>query len=425
MTVKINSLQMENIKRVKAIALEPAKDGLTIIGGKNKQGKTSVLDAIAWALGGDRFRPSQPTREGSATPPKLHITLSNGLVVERKGPNSSLKVIDPSGNKGGQQLLNEFVDTFALDLPRFMGSTSKEKAKTVLQVIGVGDKLYELDDAEQRLYNKRHEIGQIAEQKKGAAEEAQWYPDAPSEPVSASELIRQQQEILARNGENQRLRGRVEDIRSAYKSKTDEVEQLEERLRVAVADQEALRLELKTAEKTAGQLTDESTAELEASIASVDEINAKVRANQAKSLLEDEANELKAQYDALTAQIDDVRTEKMALLEGADLPLPGLSVEDGDLVYNGHKWDNLSGSEQLKVATAIVRRLNPECGFVLMDKLEQMDIDTLAEFGAWLESEGLQVIATRVSTGGECSVVIEDGYAVEPEKPAGWKAGEF
>jgi hypothetical protein len=416
---------MENVKRVKAIALEPAKDGLTIIGGKNKQGKTSVLDAIAWALGGDRFRPSQPTREGSATPPKLHITLSNGLVVERKGPNSSLKVIDPSGNKGGQQLLNEFVDTFALDLPRFMGSTSKEKAKTVLQVIGVGDKLYELDDAEQRLYNKRHEIGRIAEQKKGAAEEAQWYPDAPSEPVSASELIKQQQEILARNGENQRLRGRVEDIRSAYKSKTDEVEQLEERLRVAVADQEALRLELKTAEKTAGQLTDESTAELEASIASVDEINAKVRANQAKSLLEDEANELKAQYDALTAQIDDVRTEKMALLEGADLPLPGLSVEDGDLVYNGHKWDNLSGSEQLKVATAIVRRLNPECGFVLMDKLEQMDLDTLASFGAWLESEGLQVIATRVSTGGECSVVIEDGYAVEPEKPAGWKAGEF
>ena len=66
-------------------------------------------------------------------------------------------------------------------------------------------------------------------------------------------------------------------------------------------------------------------------------------------------------------------------------------------------WDNMSGSQQLQVATAIVRKLKPDCGFVLIDKLEQMDQITLAEFGAWLENEGLQAIATRVSTGGECS----------------------
>ena len=72
----------------------------------------------------------------------------------------------------------------------------------------------------------------------------------------------------------------------------------------------------------------------------------------------------------------------------------------------------MSGSEQLKVSTAIVRKLKPKCGFVLLDKLEQMDLATLQEFGAWLESEGLQAIATRVSTGGECSVIIEDGYVL-------------
>ncbi|NCB00228.1 MAG: chromosome segregation protein SMC, partial [Clostridia bacterium] len=89
----------------------------------------------------------------------------------------------------------------------------------------------------------------------------------------------------------------------------------------------------------------------------------------------------------------------------------------------------------LKVSTAIVRKLNPRCGFVLLDKLEQMDIDTLNEFGAWLKQEGLQAIATRVSTGEECSILIEDGYAVDPnyhEDPVNtietapvWKAGEF
>lgn len=63
-----------------------------------------------------------------------------------------------------------------------------------------------------------------------------------------------------------------------------------------------------------------------------------------------------------------------------------------------------------------------------MDKLEQMDLDTMQEFGEWLEQEGLQAIATRVSTGDECSILIEDGYVVGAEiteELPKWKAGEF
>lgn len=116
MSMKINRLEIENVKRIKAVKLEPAQNGLTIIGGDNQQGKTSVLDSIAWALGGDRYKPSQSAREGSLVPPNLHIVMNNGLVVERKGKNSALKVTDPNGQKAGQQLLNEFVEQLALDL---------------------------------------------------------------------------------------------------------------------------------------------------------------------------------------------------------------------------------------------------------------------------------------------------------------------
>ena len=153
--VKINSLEIENIKRVKAVTLSPAENGLTVIGGRNGQGKTSVLDAIAWALGGDRFKPSGPKREGSVIPPRLRVELSNGLIAERSGDSSRLNVIDPRGNKGGQQLLNEFVETLALDLPKFMSASNKEKADTLLKIIGVGDELYRLETEEQTLYNRR------------------------------------------------------------------------------------------------------------------------------------------------------------------------------------------------------------------------------------------------------------------------------
>lgn len=188
---------------------------------------------------------------------------------------------------------------------------------------------------------------------------------------------------------------------------------------------------LAAARKTVEELHDESTAELEESIANIEEINRKVRANMDKDKAEDDAREYEYQYKALTVKINDVRQKQIDLLKSAELPLPELSVKDGELIYKGQQWDNMSGSDRLKVSTAIVRKLNPKCGFVLLDKLEQMDEDTLNEFGHWLEQEGLQAIATRVSTGDECSIIIEDGY-VKGQEPDGdpapqptWKAGEF
>ena len=417
--IKINKLEIENTKRVKAVKIEPNANGLTIIGGPNNQGKTSILDSIAWALGGNKYKPSQAHREGSVIPPHLHIVMSNGLVVERKGKNSELKVVDPNGVKGGQQLLNSFVEELAIDLPKFMDATSKEKANILLQVIGVGSQLVELEQAETEVYNRRKYLGQTADQKKKFAEEQTYYPEAPKEPVSASELIQQQQEILARNGENQRKREQVTHIQYQVQQGetniarvTQQIQELQGQLQTLQGLHESTLKDLETAQKSALDLRDESTDALETNIQQVDDINRKVRANLDKDKAEADAADLRAQYDKLTAELTDVRTSKSDLLKNANLPLPDLSVEEGELIYKGQKWDNMSGSDQLKVSTAIVRQLKPDCGFILLDKLEQMDLGSLEEFGKWLEQEGLQAIATRVSTGEECSIIIEDGYVV-------------
>mgnify|MGYP004624659195 FL=1 len=440
MSVKITALEAENVKRIKAVAFTPAPTGLTLVGGNNNQGKTSVLDALAWALGGDRFRPDAAQRDGAIAPAHLKVTLSNGVVVERKGKNSSLTVTDPTGRRSGQQLLNAFVEPLALDLPRFMEASDKEKADILLRIIGIGAQLHTRDLEIKALYDKRTFTGQLAQQKKNYAEELVSYPDAPEEPVSASDLIRRQQDILARNGENQRLRQQYAELEQQVQQCVEELKRTRER----IAALEQLREELdakhtrlfnqrKTAQKTVAQLQDESTAELEASIRDIEEINRKVRANLEKSRAEDEAEQYAQEYKRLTEQITQKRADRMALLEGADLPLPGLGVEDGVLTYKGKHWRDMSGSDQLRVAAAIVRRLNPDCGFVLLDKLEQMDLATLTQFGSWLEAEGLQAIATRVSTGSECQIIIEDGMVQEAQlpvlqekpQPRSWTKGAF
>ena len=439
MSVTITALEAENVKRIKAVALTPSPTGLTLVGGNNHQGKTSVLDALAWALGGDRFRPDAAQRDGAIAPAHLKVTLSNGVVVERKGKNASLTVTDPTGRRSGQQLLNAFVEPLALDLPRFMDASDKEKADILLRIIGIGAELHTRDLEIKGLYDKRTFTGQLAAQKKHFAEELVSYPEAPDEPVSASDLIRQQQEILARNGENQRKRNQLDklideknQLNFTLRDLDEKIEDLKKEYEQTQAKFTDLEKQIFQARKSAAQLQDESTAELEASIRDIEETNRKVRANLEKSRAEDEAAQYASEYDRLTESIQQKRADRMALLNGADLPLPGLSVEDGVLTYKGKHWRDMSGSDQLRVAAAIVRRLNPDCGFVLLDKLEQMDLTTLTEFGRWLEAEHLQAIATRVSTGSECQIIIEDGMVKDAEppvtekpQPRSWTKGAF
>lgn len=448
MSVKISSLELENVKRIRAVELEPTKDGLTVIGGKNAQGKTSVLDAIAWALGGDKLKPDDPNRKGGATPAKLHIELDNGVVVERKGKNGSLHVTDTMGKKAGQQLLNDFVSQLALNIPRFMNGSDADKATALLQTLGIDAELAKIDGSIRATFQDRQLVGRDAKSKRAHAEKLPHYDDAPEEPVSAAELIQEQQAILARNGEKLKAKQDAEDTakkaefaRTAVSASNMRVADLEQQLTEARAELARRTKEAEEAEEKAkvlaqstAELVLESTEEIESSIANIETINNKVRGNQAKAEAVDAATQAEAEYDALTAKLDDLRNERRSLLDGAPLPLPELSIDDdGALTYKDHTWGDMSGAEQLVVATAIVRATKPECGFVLVDKLEQFDTDELKKFGEWAKGEGLQIIGTRVATDDSCTVVIVDGRiegqnlaepTPETPKAIGWDGAE-
>jgi hypothetical protein len=189
--------------------------------------------------------------------------------------------------------------------------------------------------------------------------------------------------------------------------------------RATIARDSMLR-ELEVARNESATLVDMDTTAINAELAEIDKLNARVRLNQQKAGAEAEASELQEQYDHMTEALETVRRERIELLASVEMPLDGLSIDEtGELIYQGQPWDGMSGSEQLMVAAAICAAVKPECGFVLLDKLECMDLDTLFDFGAWLTERGLQAIGTRVSTGDECAIVIEDGMAVgAAEQPA-------
>lgn len=422
--VSIASLELENVKRVRAVELQPNEKGLTVLGGRNGQGKTSVLDAIAYALGGERMRPDRVTRDGSATPAKMRVELSNGIVCERKGKNSSLTVTDTTGMKGGQRLLDEFIGEFALNLPKFLNMSDREKADYLLKTLGIADQLADADRKVAEANAERTEIGRRAKAARKMAEDSPFHGGVPSETLDVSALLDEQmsahevnqaiefkrREVEAKRAESERMAAEVERLARELADATERMAIASSRSETVTGELEGLEADLANMEPADEQAAAEAVREAEA-------VNEMVRQNTARVEMLADADRLDGEYRAAGARVAKAKEELLSLLDGADLPLDGLAVEEGVLRFNGSAWGDMSGSEQLRVATAIVRELKPECGFVLVDKLEQFDPQQLAEFGEWASGQGLQVIGTRVAVDDTCTVVIEDGRVVGGDKP--------
>ena len=408
--VKIAALDVENVKRVRAVHLDVTADGLTIIGGNNAQGKTSFLDAIAWTLGGDTYRPSQPLREG-AEKLRTRVELTNGIVVERRGENGSLKVTDGKGQKAGMQLLKTFISTFALDLPDFLNATPAEKAAMLLDVFpGLGEQLDALNRDAKRIYDERHALGQIAERKAKYAAELPYHADAPIDLLSGSEMTQRLQDVLRKNAENDRLRRDAEGCKLRLESARRRYDDLRAQLDAAQVALTAAQSDHERATALVGSLQDQDTSGLQRQLEEIDAINARVRQNLDKARAEAEAEDLSQQYAAKSAALDTIRANRIKLLSSVTMPLAELTIgEDGALLYRGRPWDGMSMAEQLRVGVAICSAIKPECGFVLLDGLERFDVVQLRAFAEWLNERDLQAIGTRVSTGDECSIVIDDG----------------
>lgn len=429
--VVITSLEVQDFKRVSLVRYEPKASGLTVIGGRNAQGKTSTLDAVKMLFGGEKFTPTSAVRDG-ADKGLLKGQLSNGLAVEvsvtLKG--AYYKITDPDGKKAGITLLKETVGELALDLGRFMAASDKDKAKTLLRIIGVD--LTPFEERHAKLYSEREGIGRLRDRAKHHAEAMPYNEAVGSELLTPSDIMAELEVKVGKNAKNREIRTKVEAFRAnivrqemRVKDAGLSIADLESRLEEArrehdtrLTDLKRMQSDLAEATKAAAAVQDEDVTALKDRLAQIESTNAEVRKNLDREKSLAEAEGYAEEYRALSGQIEANQAEQRALLEGAAMPLDGLSVEAGVLTYAGKAWDCMGDADRLRVATSIVRKVNPSCGFVLLDGLERMDMDTLRGFGAWLKEQGLQVLGTKVSSGPECSIIIEDGVVAAVQEEA-------
>jgi ABC-type cobalamin/Fe3+-siderophores transport system ATPase subunit len=421
--MKIVGLQAENFKRLRAISIHPNGDPLVRIVGKNAQGKTSALDCISAALGGERLCPDEPIRRGAETA-DIQIDLGD-LVVRRRftAAGSSLEVKSKEGAKfpSPQSMLDRLVGKISFDPLSFTRAEAKVQVETLRKLVGLDFTL--LDRERKEFYEERTIIGRDVAVLKGAVAKMPEVKDAPDALVSVAALLGEQEKLLASKAKNDEARRKLteatrcqDQVKTEHAAARREVERLEALLAQARAKESKLaqavgeaELETTAISLEVGRLVDPDLAAIRQQLAEAEGINARVRAKKQRDT---EVAKLATKEEAIKTlgeKIDALDQRKAAALSSAQFPIAGLSFTDDGVTLNGLGLSQASAAEQLRVSLAVGIALNPKLKVLLIRDGSLLDEDSLRMVSEMAEKADAQVWIELVGTSGEGGVLIEDG----------------
>jgi hypothetical protein len=426
--MRIVELRAENVKRLKAVTIRP--DGsLVIIGGRNAQGKTSVIDSIEMLLAGNKALPPDPVRHGAGS---ARIVADLGeLVVEKtitsKGTHLVVRNADGVQQKSPQGILDALCEKIAFDPLEFARMKPTDQDRLLKQVLGLD--FSDLEADRQRIYDRRTELNKAAKQHEARADSLPHHPDAPAEEVSITELYAELERRREAVAEVARLGQAVavgdDDVfasERALKEQAQRVVDLEAQVQLARLqltraqehlDQDRVRLAEYKKEHDAAKETCPDTKEIEAALLGAEETNRKVRENRERAGSMKAADEAKGAAKACTEAIDGIEATKAERLASAKFPVPGLGFGDLGPTLDGVPLEQASDAQRLRLSVAIGLALNPKLKVLLVRDGSRLDDDGMTLLAKLAEEAGAQVWLERVGDRDPCAVVIEDGEVVE------------
>ena len=418
--MKIVQLTAENFKRLKTVQIAP--DGNVVqITGRNAQGKSSCLDAIAAALGGLDNVCARPVRRGQDKA-KIVCELDDVIVTRTftAGGGSTLIVANKEGARftKPQAVLDKLYGNLSFDPLAFSRMPAKAQTETLKSLVGLD--FTQVDAKRAGLYADRTDANRELKARESQAARLVRHPDAPAVEESVAELAAEFSRRQGVNRENERLRAAVVRAKEAADRIDRERESIQATIAELTARLQAKGRELDAAERAhllareaAAQLSDADCAEVQARMAAAEGINRKVRENAEHAKLAASVESLKAKSMAITGGIDAIDGEKNAALAAAAFPIAGLSFDDAGPTFNGIPFDQASSAEQLRVSVAIGIALNPKLRVLLIRDGSLLDADSLRVIAEMAAANDSQFWIERVDDSRRMGVVIEDGSVLE------------
>ena len=409
--MKIIKLESENIKRLKAIEITPEGE-VVIIGGRNAQGKTSVLDSIEMALAGKRAVPPKPVRDGAGS---ARIVCDLGDIVVKRAFNrdgkSTLTVENQNGDaqKSPQAILDKLVGELSFDPLEFCKMERAEQLTLLKNLAGLSFDSW--DKERESAYQKRTTANREAKELAAKCKDAKTYPDAPAEEQQIATVTFQLTEAMQTHQGYKDLERDTKSFGQRIIDQTIEIVNLENKL----AGMRTQNLEDQAAhKKQVDALEDQGRAlpnldALTAQVETTEETNRQARANKAFDETYAEFRAKEKQAADFTNHIGTIDDAKKKALADADMPVDGLGFDEREVLFNGIPFSQASSAQQTRVSMAMGIALNPELRILLIRNGSLLDDDSLTLVGKFAAEHDCQVWIERVGEDDEAAVVIEDG----------------
>jgi recombinational DNA repair ATPase RecF len=413
-SLSLMSLEVANILRLKAVSLKMDGDSL-VIEGSNEQGKSSVLRAIEILLAGKEAKTPDEPINGDADTGHIIGTFGDFIVRKTfsrgKPPTLTIKMKDAGTLKAPQTILTNFLSHVSLNPLKFMDMDDREKLATLSDVMGFDSSEY--DNEHQRLYDARRDANRDVKRLQAQLDGMECDDAAPKREINVAGLMTRLEKMEEHNrayAEERARHGELETLRTQYQrrlaSLKEEIVNVKECL-------DATESDLAASDAILEGYSVKDTAKIRQKITDADAINESVRTKARMMEIAEELADAEHDAESINDALEEVAAarEKSRLAAREKLPMPELDITEDAVLYKGKPLSQAGSSAQLRVSVAVAMGLNQDkrIKLLLIDDAEKLDTENTNTVMEMAAEAGFQVLMTRVGTGCEGSVVIEDG----------------
>jgi len=439
--MKILGLRVDGLRKLTAVEMEFTDKGLIQFRGRNRQGKTTILDTFEILLRGTKYIEDDMITHGRK---KAEIIgYIDDYEIKRVITQKSNRIeVKPKNGKiigKPQEFLDSLINELTFNPRPFLNKNSEQKLRFMMDFLKID--FTTIDSKIKENEEERLVVGRLA---KNYGELA---PVHKAERVNISELIQKMNDIINENDilkeqyqedrefkiaeirkfneYQKKLQSNLDITNGRLKELGEKKAELEQALEEVLVSIKHTKDLLETTERPQPEKSYEveiempllkDTAELEIEISMAEEKNIQAEAYEAYCNKKKSKASEEAKYKAYTDKINELREQKKEILRNTKTPIEGLEIREDGVYYNGILSENWSEAEGLRISAELCLAMKPKLPAIFIDDGETYDLEGLKALQEWATENDIQAFITIVDSGNGTSAgnvfYIEEGSII-------------
>lgn len=410
-TLKVKKIVIENMRKIWHVEIEKIDKNFNVISWKNWSWKTTLLDAIFFAIIGRTHFDRGVSLESIIK--KWADKMSVELVLESSGEKINIKrkltakgntdyvAIDWDLNELSQKELQEIIQQYSIDPLAFTRMKPKDQVEELKSILWIDTKKIDHDISSQM--DKAKLARAIDTEKKKALKDI-WTPEAVKA-VDTADLATQLSQAELYNSKKKELQGRI----SVWEWWISDIDDQIAALQKSKAEAEEKLSHLKDEYKDGYSKKEIDISPIQKKISEAAETNRKATIFEKYLELEAEAMESWTVLEKHKMILEELREDRLKLLSDAKLPIEWMTMDETDgIMIDGVMITQLSSAEQILIATKIIAHTNPALKLIYIKDWSLLDdekFDEIEKFAkAWDYQFFVEVVGEQMD-----SIILSEG----------------